>query len=127
MNTNTSPKASDYRLIRGVVDAAVARMRELGADIVDNVTIPDVTDRLNRAYDANVFEPSARLTSIYARTNAPYRSLREILLSGRVVPARARTLMDTIGKSPDDPAYAQVLRAQEDLRHLVFALMADPA
>jgi amidase len=126
MNSNTNPQTSDYRLIRGVVDRAVARMRELGADIVDNVTIPDVIDRLNRAYDANVFE-TERAIDEYLRShhNAPYKSLREILLSGRVVPARARTLMDTIGKSPDDPAYAQVLHAQEDLRHEVFALMAD--
>jgi Asp-tRNA(Asn)/Glu-tRNA(Gln) amidotransferase A subunit family amidase len=90
------------------------------------VTIPDVIDRLSRAYDANVFE-TERAIDAYLRSHhsAPYKSLREILLSGRVVPARARTLMDAVGKSPDDPEYAQMLRAQGDMRQLVFALLAD--
>ena len=47
MNGNTNPNADDYRLVRGVVDRAIARMQELGADVVDNVTIPDVIERLN--------------------------------------------------------------------------------
>ena len=41
------------------------------------------------------------------------------------MPARARTLMETLGKSSDDLGYAQLLRNQDDLRQLVFTLMAD--
>ena len=126
MNGNTNSKADDYRLVRGVVDRAIARMQELGAEVVDNVTIPDVIERLKRTYDGNVFE-TERAMDAYLRShsNAPYKSLRDILLSGLVVPARARTLMDTIGKSPDDLGYAQVLRNQDDLRQMVFTLMAE--
>jgi len=126
MNANTNAKAEDYALIRGVVDRAVARLQELGAEVVDHVTIPGVIDRLNKIYDGNVFE-TERAMDAYLRShpNAPYQSLREILLSGHVAPARARTLMETLGKSPDDLGYAQLLRHQDDLRQLVFTLMAD--
>jgi amidase len=126
MNTNTNPNADDYGLVRGVVDRAIARMQELGAEVIDNVTIPDVIARLNRTYDGNVFE-TERAMDVYLRShrNAPYKSLREILLSGLVTPARARTLMDTVGKSTDDPGYAQVLRMQDEMRQSVFTLMAD--
>ena len=101
MNGNTNANADDYRLVRGVVDRAIARMQELGAEVVDNVTIPDVIERLKRTYDGNVFE-TERAMDAYLRShsNAPYKSLRDILLSGLVVPARARTLMDTIGSLP---------------------------
>jgi amidase len=126
MNANTNPKADDYGLVRAVVDRAIARMQELGAEVVDNVTIPDVIARLDRTYDGNVFE-TERAMDAYLRShpNAPYKSLREILLSGRVVPARARTLMNTVGKSTDDLEYAQLLRTQDDMRQSVFTLMAD--
>jgi len=126
MNANTNSKADDYGLVRAVDDRAIARMQELGAEVVDNVTIPGVIDRLNKIYDGNVFE-TERAMDAYLRShpNAPYKSLREILLSGLVVPARARTLMETVGKSADDPGYAQLLRNQDDLRQLVFTLMAD--
>ena len=126
MNANTNSKADDYRLVRGVVDRAIARMQELGAEVVDSVTIPDVIARLNRTYDGNVFETERAMdTYLRSHPNAPYKSLREILLSGLVVPARARTLMETLGKSSDDLGYAQLLRNQDDLRQLVFTLMAD--
>jgi amidase len=85
-----------------------------------------VIARLDRTYDGNVFE-TERAMDAYLRShpNAPYKSLREILLSGRVVPARARTLMNTVGKSTDDLEYAQLLRTQDDMRQSVFTLMAD--
>jgi Asp-tRNA(Asn)/Glu-tRNA(Gln) amidotransferase A subunit family amidase len=126
MNANTNPGAEDYRGVRAVIDRALALMRERGAEVVDDVTIPDVIERLSRTYDANVFETERAMNRYLAsHSNAPYKTLREILLSGLVVPARARTLMDAVGKSPDDPGYAQMLRAQEDTRQVVFALMAD--
>jgi amidase len=68
MNANTNPKADDYGLVRAVVDRAVARMQELGAEVVDNVTIPDVIARLNRTYDGNVFE-TERALDAYLRSH----------------------------------------------------------
>lgn len=126
LNTNTDPKSEDYRKVRAVFDTAVGELRSLGAVVVDNVTIPNIVERLDKAYDGNVFETEAALNEyLAAHANAPFKTLRDILLSGLVVPARARTLMTVVGKSRDDSGYAQVLRAQDETRAAVLALMAD--
>jgi amidase len=126
MHATADPKSVDYRKVRAVFDRAVGELRTLGTQLVDPVTIPDLIDRLNKAYDANVFETEAALNRYLAdHRNAPFRTLREILLSGRMVPSRALTLMSVVGKSTDDIGYLQVLRVQEETRQLVLALMAD--
>ena len=48
--------------------------------------------------------------------NAPVKTLREILLSGKVVPSRVRVLMNSIGRSTEEPGYLQILRSVEDTR-----------
>ncbi|PYR20451.1 MAG: amidase [Acidobacteria bacterium] len=126
MHATADPKSEDYRKVRAVFDRAVGELRTLGAQLVDPITIPDVIDRLNKAYDGNVFETEAAMNKYLAEhRNAPFRTLREILLSGRMVPSRALTLMSVVGKSTDDIGYLQVLRVQQETRQLVFALMAD--
>ena len=57
--------------------------------------------------------------------NAPVKSLKDILLSGKVVPSRARTLMNTVGHSTNEYGYLQLLLARDALRQSVLALMAD--
>jgi amidase len=111
--------------VRAVFDKAVEEVRTLGAQVVDPITIPNLIDRLDQAFDANVFETEAALNKYLAEHRAPFRTLREILLSGRMVPSRALTLISAVGKSTDDIGYLQVLRAQEEIRQLVLALMAD--
>lgn len=95
-------------------------------ELVEPVTIPDVIDRLNRAYDGNLFETEPAINDYLAqRANAPVKTLRDILLSGKVVPSRARVLMNSVGKSPDDTGYVQVQRIAENTRQVVLTLMAD--
>ena len=101
-------------------------MQELGAEVVDNVTISDVIERLNRDLRRKRIRDRARVTYLRSHPNAPVdHCATKILLSGLVVPARACTLMATLGKSSDHSGYAQLLRDQDDLRQLVFTLMAD--
>jgi amidase len=57
--------------------------------------------------------------------NAPVKTLREILMSGKVVPWRAGLLYETVGRSTDQPGYLQVLAAREETRQLVLKIMAD--
>ena len=74
------------------------------------MTIPGVIDRLNSLYDGNLFETERAMDAyLGSHPNAAYKSLREILLSGLVAPARARTLMATVGKSPDDLGIRRVV------------------
>ena len=120
------PASADYKQVRAVIDRAFVDLQRLGAVVVDPVTIPDLASRSVRLYDGNVFETEAATNAYLAQhPNAPVKTLSEILLSGKVVPARARALMNVIGHSTDEPGYQQLLLIKEELRQAVLTAMAD--
>lgn len=126
MDAKTDVNSADYKKVRAVIDAAIREVRALGAEVVDPIAIPDVIGRVGRGYDANVYETEPAINAfLAAHAGAPVRTLGEILLSGKVAPSRSRALMASIGKSTDDHGYLQVLRAAEETRQVVLALMAD--
>jgi amidase len=126
MDAKTDAASEDYRKVKAVIDKAIDDLKALGAELVEPVTIPDVIDRLNKTYDGNLFETEAAINDYLAQlANAPLRTLRDILLSGKVVPSRARVLMNSVGKSTDDAGYVQVQRLAENTRQAVLTLMAD--
>jgi amidase len=91
MNAKTDAGSEDYRKVKVVRDQAIDDLKALGAEIVDPVTIPDVIDRPSKTYDGNVFETEPAINDYLAKhANAPVGTLREILLTGKVVPSRAR-------------------------------------
>ncbi len=51
--------------------------------------------------------------------------MREILLSGKVVPSRAKRFMSNLGRSTDELGYLRVLLVREETRQAVLTLMAD--
>jgi amidase len=109
-----------------VTDRAISALKALGAEIVDPLTIPAVIDLVSAAYDGNVFETEEAINGYLGdRPHAPVKTLREILLSGKVAPARARTLIANVGRSRDDPGYALVQRLAERTRQTILTLMAD--
>jgi Asp-tRNA(Asn)/Glu-tRNA(Gln) amidotransferase A subunit family amidase/ABC-type molybdate transport system substrate-binding protein len=126
MDAKSDTGSEDYKKVRTVMDKAIHELKTLGAELVEPVTIPDVVDRLNNAYDGNVFETEPAINAYLAENaNTPVKTLREILLSGKVAPSRARVLMNSVGKSTDDAGYAQVQRTAESTRQAVLTLMAD--
>jgi Asp-tRNA(Asn)/Glu-tRNA(Gln) amidotransferase A subunit family amidase len=126
MDARTAPASEDYRKVRTVIDRAIDDLRALGADVVDPVTIPALIERVNKPYDGNVFETEPAINKYLAEhPNAPVKTLREILLSGKVVPSRVRVLMNSVGKTTEDSGYLQVLLSIEDTRQMVLGLMAD--
>ena len=126
MDARTDVKSDDYRRVRVVIDKAIDELKSLGAAIVDPVTIPDVIGRVTHGYDGNVFETEPAVNGYLAeRSNAPVKTLREILLSGKVAPARARTLITSLGRSTDDPGYVQVQRVSNETQQIVMTLMAE--
>jgi Asp-tRNA(Asn)/Glu-tRNA(Gln) amidotransferase A subunit family amidase/ABC-type molybdate transport system substrate-binding protein len=126
MDANTDTTSEDYRKVKAVIETATEELKMLGAEVVEPVTIPDVIDRLNKAYDGNLFETEPAINDYLAKlANPPVRTLRDILLSGKVVPSRARSLISNVGRSTDDAGYAQVQRMAESTRQVVLALMAD--
>ena len=126
MDAKTDPASGDYQKVKTVIDKAIRDLRALGAEVVDPVMIPGLIERVNRPYDGNVFETEPAISRYLAQhPNAPATTLREILLSGKVVPSRVRVLMNSVGKSTDDAGYLQILLSIEDTRRVVLGLMAD--
>jgi len=126
MDAKTDVTSDDYKKVRSVIDRAIGELKALGAEVVDPVTIPGVIDRVNKAYDGNVFETEPAINNFLAQhANAPVKTLRDILLSGKVVPSRVRALMSSVGKSTEDTGYRQVVLTEADTRQVVLTLMAD--
>ena len=125
MDAKTDPESDDYRQVRRVVDRAIADLQRLGAVVLDPVEIPDI-DRVQATYVRNNFETEEAMDAYLAELpEAPVRTLREILLAGRVTPWRAKGLMGVVGRSTDDHAYLPVLHAREDLRRTILSVLAD--
>jgi amidase len=126
LDSRTDTTSADYRHVRAVIDRAVADLARLGATVVDPLTIPDVAARSMKVYDGNIFETEAATNRYLAQhPNAPVKTLSEILLSGKVVPARARVLMSVLGHSTSEQGYLELLLLKEQLRQSVLAAMAD--
>jgi amidase len=124
------PKADtasdDYKKVKAVMDKAIADLKRLGAEVVDPVTIPDLKDRVKKGFDDNLFETEPAVDAYLTKhPNAPAKSLREILVTGKIVPSRSSRLMANVGKTTEDPGYLKVLLVREETRQIVLKLMAD--
>ena len=126
MDSKTDTASDDYKKVKAVIDKALSDIRNLGAEVIDPVTIPDLKDRVKKGYDDNVFETEPAMDSYLAKhPNAPVKSLREILVTGKVVPSRSSRLMTNVGRTTDDPGYLKVLLLREETRQIVLKVMAD--
>jgi amidase len=91
MDPKTDPASEDYKKVKTVIDRAIDDLRSLGAEVVDPVTIPGLLERANKPVDSNVFETEPAINRYLAEhPNAPVKTLREILLSGKLA-SRRRT------------------------------------
>ena len=114
-----------YGQVRSLVNAAVERLRALGAAVVDNVAIPGI-DGVNAIYSMNSHETEAATDAYLAElAGPPHATLRSILLSGRVTPWRATGLAGSLGKTTRDPGYLDYLLARDQLRQDIHQVMAD--
>jgi amidase len=126
IDPKADPASSDYKKVRAVVDQAIADMKKLGADVIDPVTIPDLKDRVKKGFDDNVYETEPAIDAYLANhPNAPVKTLRDILVTGKVVPSRSSRLMTNVGRTTDDPGYLKVLLVREETRQIVLKVMAD--
>jgi Asp-tRNA(Asn)/Glu-tRNA(Gln) amidotransferase A subunit family amidase len=126
LDSRTDQTSSDYKQVKAVIDRAIADLTRLGAVVVDPVTIPDVASQSMKVYDANVFETEVATNNYLAQhPNAPVKTLAEILLSGKVVPARARVMMGVVGHTTNEDGYLQLMLLKDRLRLAVLVAMAN--
>jgi Asp-tRNA(Asn)/Glu-tRNA(Gln) amidotransferase A subunit family amidase len=126
IDPKADPSSNDYKKVRAVMDQAIADMKRLGADIIDPVTIPDLKDRVKKGFDDNLYETEPAIDAYLAtHPNAPVKTLREILVTGKVVPSRSSRLMTNIGRTTEETGYLKVLLVREETRQIVLKVMAD--
>jgi len=126
MDPKTDTASADYRKVKTVIDTAIGDLKRIGVEIVDPVMIPDLIERVNKPYDDNIFETEPAMNKYLAQhPNAPVKTLRDILLSGKVVPSRTRVMMNSIGRSTEDPGYLRIMLSAENTRQLVLGIMAN--
>lgn len=126
LDPKTDTASADYKQVRAVVDRALEDLKRLGAAVVDPVTIPDLAVRSAKLYDGNVFETEAATNAYLAQhPNAPAKTLSEILLTGKVVPARARVMMGLLGHTTSEAGYLELLLLKDEVRQEVLAAMAN--
>jgi Asp-tRNA(Asn)/Glu-tRNA(Gln) amidotransferase A subunit family amidase len=122
----TDPDSADFKKVHVVIDKAIADMKRLGAEIVDPIAIPNLRNWVKRVYDENVYETEQATNAYLAQhPNAPVKTFRDILLSGKVLPWRARTLYDNAGHSTADPGYLRLLAAKDETRELILKIMVE--
>lgn len=125
MDSRTEPDSEDYRKVKAVIDPTIVDLKALGAAVVDPVTISG-RKKLMKITKTNDFEQEAAMDKYLAEhPNAPAKTLKEIILSGKVVPYTANKLQRSVGKSVHDSGYLAVLLAAEELRQAVLKVMAD--
>ncbi len=114
--------AAEIAKVAPLFERAIADLRARGAVVVDSIKVPEVPGRRV----GNDFE-TEEATDRYFRDhpNAPYRTLRDILLAGGVNAARARALMSYVGRSTREADYGLLLQQREAFRVAMLKIMAD--
>jgi Asp-tRNA(Asn)/Glu-tRNA(Gln) amidotransferase A subunit family amidase len=113
---------AEFAAARVLFDVALEDLRRLGAEVVEPIDL----DLESHEVPGNVYETEEATDAYLADLpGAPVRSLREIILSGVVVPWRQASLLGYLGHSTDDPGYLEVQQAREALRVEILRAMAD--
>ena len=125
MDPKTDIKSDDYRQVRSVIDQAFSDLRSLGAVVIDPVKVQNL-DLVQQTYLENNFETEQAVNAYLSQhANVPVKTLQDILISGVVIPWRAKGLMNAVGKSTINYGYLSILAAREHLRRAVLKVMAD--
>jgi Asp-tRNA(Asn)/Glu-tRNA(Gln) amidotransferase A subunit family amidase len=125
-DSRTDTASADYKKVKALLDKGLADLKRLGADVVDPVIIPSLQDRIKKGCDDNLFETEQAIDGYLAKhPNAPAKTLREILLSGKVVPSRSMRLITNVGRTTEEAGYLKVLLLREETRQIVLQLLAD--
>jgi amidase len=125
MHSQADPDSDDYKQVRAVIDQAIADLRARGAVVVDPVIVPDL-DAVERAYVENNFETEEAVNAYLAQhDDAPVKTLKDILVSGVVMPWRANGLINVVGLTTNDHEYLPILEANERIRRNVLTVMAE--
>ena len=126
LDPKSDPQSNDYKKVRAVIDRALADMRAQGAEIVDPLPAPEILKQVDKLFTDNIYETEQAVDGyLAAHLGAPVKTLREILLTGKVVPSRSNRLITNVGRTTSDPGNLSVNQRREELRQRVLNIMAE--
>jgi Asp-tRNA(Asn)/Glu-tRNA(Gln) amidotransferase A subunit family amidase len=111
----------EFAKVRVLFDRAAFSLGALGATVVDSIMIDAGGPRFRNNFETE--EATDRYLAQHP--NAPYKTLKEILLAGGVNSQRARALIGLVGHSTRDPGFGTLLQNREALRIEILKIMAD--
>ena len=126
MSKDTDTSAADYKEIQAAITKSVADLVARGAKVVDPIAIPNLKDMVAAAGGGGGSETEPAIDSFLAQNpNAPAHSLREIAASPLVLARRRGELGRNLVHPGDDTGQAKEASARDELRSLIFRVMAD--
>ena len=122
---DVKPDAADYKEIQAILTQATMDLRARGAEVVDPIVIPRLRELLD-AGGNGIAETEEAINAYLAQyPQAPVHTLKEIVDSPLLLPARHDDLARRIGHSTGELAYLKEQQARETLRTIVLKVMAD--
>jgi len=122
---DANPSSPDYQEIQSMLTQATRDMRGRGAEIVDPIVIPRLRELLDEGGNG-IGETEQAINAYFAQyPSAPVHTLKEIVDSPLLLPARHDDLARRLGHSTDELSYLKEQRAREALRQIVLKVMAD--
>lgn len=122
---DADPNSPDYQEIQAMLTQAVSDLRARGAEVVDPIVIPRLREALNEAGNG-IGETEAAVNAYFAQyPQAPLHTLKEIVDSPLLLPARHDDLARRLGHTTSELSYLKEQQARETLRTAVLKVMAD--
>jgi len=127
MDLRTDVGSPAYGKVKVLVDHAVADMKAAGADIIDDLKIPDLLDLLSASgTNGSPYESEQAINAYLAQhPNSPVKTYAEIVNSPVVLESRRKAMKEDLGGVPTDPKFLQQLAKRGELRTAVLKAMAD--
>ncbi|HLH98743.1 MAG TPA: amidase family protein [Xanthobacteraceae bacterium] len=122
---DANPNDPGYREIQSILTAATRDLRERGAEVVDPIVIPRLRELLEQG--GNGIAETEQATNAYLAQypQAPVHTLKDIVDSPLLLPARHDDLARRLGHNTAELSYLQEQQARETLRTIVLKVMAD--
>jgi amidase len=122
---DSDPNSSDYQEIQGILTQAVRDLRGRGAEIVDPIRIPHMLELFDQSGAGNGETEAAVNAYLAQYPSAPVHTLKEIVDSPLLLPARHDDMAKPLGHTTGELSYLKEQQAREALRTIVLKVMAD--
>jgi Asp-tRNA(Asn)/Glu-tRNA(Gln) amidotransferase A subunit family amidase len=122
---DANPNSPDYKEIQEILTQATRDLRGRGAEVIDPIVIPRLRESLQEGGNG-IGETEAAINAYFAQfPQAPLRTLKEIVDSPLLLPARRDDLAGRVGHTTSELNYLKEQQARVTLRTAVLKVMAD--